>query len=344
MTELTAGNPIEPPHFPVGRRTIQLSDVARSDRQLTVDLWYPAVASAQARTSYELLPGISYSGAHAQHEPDARAGEFPLIVFSHGRTGMRFGYAFLCEALAARGAIVASADHPGDSLIDWLVGSNDDDRTNEVNRVADAHFVLHAVLYGDPALPVDLINAVDHDRIALVGHSYGAFTAFATAAGSRGVAAHDRVGAVVGLQPYTRTMSDGLLGRIEQPTLMVISELDRTTPPETDGERPWALLRGHPSWRLDLAGAGHHASGDVAFYAELVAHVPQVPDVVRAYLDDTISSSVPVGGRSWRELLAIEIAAIWAFLQVALDIDQEAGYAEAQRLEELSGVRLRRRD
>jgi pimeloyl-ACP methyl ester carboxylesterase len=351
MTQLTAGHPIEKPHFPVGRRTVLLTDKSRgvkddgsgNGRLLGVDLWYPAVSSDAERSTYELLPGIAYKAAHAQHEPAARAGEFPLVLFSHGRTGMRISYALLCEALAARGAIVVSADHPGDVLIDWLLGNHDDDRTNEVNRVADAHFLLHELLNGTPAVPVDILNAIDHERIALAGHSYGAYTAFATVAGSRGVAAHDRVRAVVGLQPYTRTMSDGLLGRITQPTLMVVSLEDRTTPPEVDAERPWALLRGHPTWRLDLEGAGHHASSDIALYAELVAHVPDVPDRVREYLEFTSSSSKPAGGRSWRDLLATQIATIWAFLQIALDLDNEAGHAEAERLDTLPGLTLRRR-
>ncbi len=343
MTPLTAGHPIETPHHPVGRRSIQLTDGTRSGRLLGVDLWYPAVASAAERSTYELLPGIAYTAAHAQHEPPARAGKFPLVLFSHGRTGMRISYAYLCEALAARGVVVVSADHPGDALVDWLLGSNDDDRTNEINRVADAHFVLHALLNGDPAVPVDVLNAIDHDRIVLAGHSYGAYTAFATAAGSRGVAAHDRVRAVVGLQSYTRTMSDGLLGRIMQPTLMIVSVNDETTPPEVDAERPWALLRGRPVWRLDLAGAGHQASSDIALYAELAGQVPDIPQMVREYLEFTALGSKPVGGRTWRELLAVQIAAIWAFLQVVLDIDPDEGRAEADRLDGLSGIQLRRR-
>ncbi len=343
MTPLSAGDPIEPPHYPVGRRTVHFTDSARESRALSVDLWYPANASTAERSMYELLPGIAYTAAHAQHEPPARSGKFPLVLFSHGRTGMRTSYAFLCEALAARGAVVVSADHPGDALVDWLLGKNDDDRTNEVNRVADAHFVLHAMLSGDPTLPVDIVNAIDHDRVVLAGHSYGAYTAFATAAGSRGVAAHDRVRAVIGLQSYTRTMSDGLLGRISQPTLMVVSGNDQTTPPPVDAERPWALLRGHPRWRLDLRGAGHHASSDVALYGELATQVPDIPHMVREYLEFTALGSQSVEGRNWRELLAIQIAAVWAFLQVALEIDVAEGQAAADRLDTLSGLTLHRR-
>lgn len=343
MAELSAGAPLEPPHFPVGRRTITLIDGPRDGRVLGVDLWYPAAVSDADRSMYEVFPGIAFAAATAQHEAPARAGQFPLVLFSHGRTGMRIAYAMLCEALAARGAVVVSSDHPGDALTDWLLGTYADDRTNEVNRVADAHFLLHALLGGVDPVPVDVANAIDHDQVVLAGHSYGAFTAFATAAGSRGVEPHERVRAIMGFQAYTRTMSDGLLGRIAVPTLLIVSELDQVTPPSIDAERPWALLRGEPTWRLDLAGAGHQASSDIALYAELAERVPHLPDLVRDYLAQAASGSQTAAGRSWRQLLQLQVAAAWAFLQVVLGLDAEAGEATAEELVVQPGLTLHRR-
>ncbi|NMD23142.1 MAG: hypothetical protein GYA65_03055, partial [Actinobacteria bacterium] len=160
MTQLLAGSPLEPAHFPVGRRTITVVDHQRNDRRLAIDLWYPAAVGDAERSVYELFPGVSFAAATAQHEAPARSGKYPLILFSHGRTGMRFSYAMACEAFAARGAIVVSSDHPGDALADWLLGTHTDDRTNEVDRVADAHLVLHLLLGGADPLPVDLANAI----------------------------------------------------------------------------------------------------------------------------------------------------------------------------------------
>lgn len=343
MTQLHAGAPLEPPHFPVGRRTIGLTDPARAQRRLLVDLWYPAVASAAAPSVYELFPGVAFAAATAQHESPARSGRFPLVVFSHGRTGMRISYSLVCEALAARGAVVVSCDHPGDALADWLLGTHSDDRTNEMDRVADAHVVLHAMLAATDPVPVDIANAVDHGQVVLAGHSYGAFTAFATAAGSRGVPAHPQVRAVVGFQAYTRSMSDGLLGRITVPALMVVSERDQVTPVEIDGERPWALLRGRPTWRLDLAGAGHQAISDIPLYAQLAEHVPALPQMVREYLATTAAGSVSARGRGWRELQQRQVAVTWAFLQVALGLDVAAGTAAADAIAGEAGLTLRRR-
>ncbi|MEQ1704095.1 MAG: hypothetical protein ABMA25_28645 [Ilumatobacteraceae bacterium] len=343
MTTLSAGSPLEPPRHAVGRRTITLVDAARDGRSLDVDLWYPAAASDAPKSIYEVLPGVAYSAVTAQHEAPALSGQYPLILLSHGRTGMRISYGMVCEALSARGAIVVSSDHPGDSLMDWLTGQQADNRTNEINRIADAHFVISALLHGAAEVPVEIANAIDHERIALAGHSYGAFTAFGTAAGSRGVASHPKVKAVVGFQAYTEVMSDGMLGRIDVPALLVVSAEDRVTPPAANADRPWALLRGAPTWRLDLAGGGHQAISDIPLYAELADQVPHLPDLVRDYLRTTAEGSSAASGRGWREAQQLQVATAWAFLQVVLDLDAEAGFAAAEELADTPGLTLQRR-
>ena len=329
MTSLHAGAPIGTPAHPVGRRTVTLVDESRGGRRLDVDLWYPAAESATERSVYEVFPGVAFQAAWAQHHPAVQPGRFPLVLFSHGRTGMRISYSMVCEALAAHGAVVASADHPGDALADWLTAQQADDRTNEVNRVADAHLVLDALLHGHDEVPRGITEVIDHDRIAIAGHSYGAYTAYATAAGSRGVDPHEHVRAVIGFQPFMRTMSDRLLQRVEVPSLLVVSELDTTTPAHIDADRAWDLVPGRPSWRVDLAGCGHQAVSDIALYAELADHVDGLPQMVRDYLAYTAAGSTGPGTRPWRAVMADEVAAAWAFLQVALDLDVAAGRAWA---------------
>lgn len=342
MTVLSAGSPLEPPHYPVGRRTVTLVDDAREGRSLAVDLWYPATPSDAAPSIYQVFPGVEFAAAAAQQDAPAMVGQFPLIVLSHGRTGMRISYSLVCEALAARGAIVVSSEHPGDTLFDWLTGTQTDDRTNEVNRVADAHLVLDAVLDGHAQVPAPITAAVDRARVALAGHSYGAYTAFAVAAGSRGVASHPAVRAIIGFQPYTRSMSDALLARITVPTLLIVSELDQVTPAAVDTDRPWALLGG-PTWRVDFAGAGHQAISDIALYAELADHVTELPDLVREYLRYTAMGTQEAHGRGWRAVEQLEVAAAWAFLQVALNMDVAAGNAAINALGQLSGLSVQQR-
>src|SRR5262245_58986117 len=119
MSTLSAAPPLEEPAYAVGRRSISLRDDTREGRLLAVDIWYPTRDLDVPLVSYELLPGIAFESAAAHHESGLAPGRYPLILLSHGRTGMRFNYSLLCEALAGRGAIVVSADHPGDVLLDW---------------------------------------------------------------------------------------------------------------------------------------------------------------------------------------------------------------------------------
>jgi predicted dienelactone hydrolase len=232
-----------------------------------------------------------------------------------------------------------SADHPGDALVDWLSGRHSDDRTNEVNRVGDAHLVLGALLHGHAEVPDDIAAQVDPDRIVLAGHSYGAYTAYATAAGSRGVEPHEHVSAVIGFQPYMRSMSDALLHRVNVPSLLVVSERDQVTPAHVDADRAWSLLTGRPSWRVDLADAGHQAISDISLYAELAQQVPDLPAIVRDYLLATAADGAP----DWRGLMARQVAVAWAFLQVTLGLDVERGLATALEFESDPVARLQRR-
>jgi len=346
VTLLTAAPSLEPQIFPVGRRSTLLVDAARDNRVLGVDIWYPAAVVHEPMATYELLPGIAFESAGARHEPAVAAGQFPMVLFSHGRTGMRFAYSLLSEALAARGAIVVSADHPGDALADWLLGTNVDDRTNEMNRVGDAGFLLDSMLAGADhvtGLPDDLLAAIDAQRIAAVGHSYGAYTALAMVAGARGIAADTRVGAVVGMQAYTRTMSDAALGRVHAPTLLVVAELDTSTPPASDADRPWALLPGEPVWRVDLAAAAHQASSDIGLYAELAHQIPDLPQIVVDYLESSARDATGPGLRPWREGLLLHTEATWAFLDVVLNIDSQRGAIAAEHLADSDGVTVQRR-
>ena len=347
MTTLSAAPAIEPAATAVGRRTVRWVDAARNGRIVTADVWYPATA-ATALTRYEPIPGIAFESANAHDDAAVEPGKYPLIVLSHGRTGMRFAYALLSEALAARGAIVVAADHAGDVMSDWLGGTFVDDRTNEVNRVGDSGFVIDTLLGAnevaaasgfDPAV----LAAIDHDRIASIGHSYGAYTALGAAAGVRGVPPDHRIGAVIGLQPYTRSMSETALGRVGTPTLLILSEFDTTAPIATDGDRPWALVQATPMWRLDLNAAAHHASSDMGLYLELAHQIPDLPPMLMAYVAMMTPDMVGEHLRPWRDGLLLQLRAIWAFLDITLRIDPERGSAEAASLAATPGLVLQRR-
>ncbi len=318
---------------------------------LLVDIWYPAVLNGELLTRYEPIPSIVFESASAHDSPEVLTQpdrKFPLVILSHGRTGMRFAYSLLCEALAGRGFVVVAADHPGDALADWLGGTFVDDRTNETGRVGDSGFLLdqfvgRAVDATGEANLADLAAVIDPDRVAAIGHSYGAYTGLAASAGVRGIEPDGRIKAVVGLQPYTRSMSDAALSRVKTPTLLVIAEFDQTTPAVTDGDRPWRLLNGSPTWRLDVAGAAHHASSDMGLYLELAGKLSDLPPMVMAYVAMMSGESTGPSFRPWRERLLVQVRAIAAFFDIVLGIDTARGESEAAAIAATAGVDLQRR-
>ncbi|WP_411119460.1 alpha/beta hydrolase family protein [Streptomyces sp. 058-1L] len=101
--------------------------------------------------------------------------DLPVIVFSHGNAWSLDGYEPLVDRWAAAGFIVVQPTHLDSRRngIGW-----DDPRFATIWRVriADLHAVLDGL--GDILLQAgDLATRVDPERIAVVGHSWGAQTA-----------------------------------------------------------------------------------------------------------------------------------------------------------------------
>ena len=103
----------------------------------------------------------------------------PLVVFSHGMGGSRFGYSYLGRHWASQGLASLHVQHVGSdrslwgggsvwSLVDRLQGAA---QANEaVARVQDLRFAL------DRLLAEELAPLLDAGRIVAAGHSYGANT------------------------------------------------------------------------------------------------------------------------------------------------------------------------
>jgi predicted dienelactone hydrolase len=128
--------------YAIGTSTYHWVDAARPEiftaapndrRELMVQIWYPAKASASApRASYlrdgavlaplaQLLhlPGFVFT--HLKYDmtnampsaPMANGGDaFPVLIFSHGRGGVRQHNTFQVEELVSHGYVVAAIDHP----------------------------------------------------------------------------------------------------------------------------------------------------------------------------------------------------------------------------------------
>ncbi len=318
--ELTAAPPLEAPVYVVGHISTLLVDEARDNRLLGVEIWYPAV-SATERTTYELFPGISFYAAAAQENAIVADGRHPLIIWSHGRTGMRHNYSLLCEALAARGYIVIASDHPGDTLFDWALGTHVDDITNDRNRIGDVRALIDCALGAGAELAPWLTEHVDESRIAVGGHSYGGLTALATVSELHEFVPDTRVHAAFMAQGYMRILPDEIFASTAVPVLMVVANQDKTTPPTTDAEKAWSLLSaregrvGELSQRFDVDQAGHQASSDFGLYAELSPQVENLPDMLRMYLQSVVDDSPAEWITAWRTTVLRHVVLIDNFLK-----------------------------
>lgn len=332
---LRAGAPLEPPRSGVGHASTLLVDAARADRLIGVDCWYPAQPDAEPPATYAVIPGVGFT-ASARAGAPALAGPWPLVVLSHGRSGLRTSYVMLCEGLAARGFVVAALDHPGDTLLDWMTGTAVDDATNETQRVADVRFVIGALLDDRDALPP--LAAVDADRVAVVGHSYGGFTALAVAGAEE---PDPRVRGAAGLQPFARTLSRKVLARIAVPTLLIVGALDQTCPPDTDADRVSGTVTRADARRFDLAAAGHQACSDVGLYLELESRVDGIPDIVAAFLASMADQVTGRAGDPWRPTVGLHLRILGAWLDDVLGIDTDGATRELAAIGALPGVAAR---
>jgi predicted dienelactone hydrolase len=258
-----AGPPDAPRRYVVGLSTVRMVDPARADRTLTVDIWYPADKRSDAPTaSLDLvfarlpLPGVLAG-------PEAARGSFPLVVFSHGNGGVRFQSWFLMQALASHGFVVAAPDHAGNTAIDAIAGTSDPIAVAAANRPRDVSFVIDQMLARDRVPADPLHRRIDEGDIAVAGHSFGGFTALATAGGFLDYRPDPRVDAIVPVAPATFGLTDEQLASIDVPTLLMGGTSDTVVPIEPGIVRAWDLISGRPEYRVDLLAAGHNSFTNV---------------------------------------------------------------------------------
>ena len=111
------------------------------------------------------------------YAPQGTGTRWPVVIFSHGIGEDRDSYAYVGRALAQSGFIAVHVTHAGtDKAVlkrgYWKLYKATKDPENWRNRPIDISFVI------------DQLRAradVDMTRIAVAGHSAGAFTAFAVA-------------------------------------------------------------------------------------------------------------------------------------------------------------------
>ena len=246
--------------FPVGVTTLQLEGL-QLEGGIDVEIWYPAVDGTSGTVSYdvrdftpEAIQGLLEGDVDASFEFDgardaaAADGEFPVVLFSHGASGMRLQSSFLTSHLATHGMIVVAPDHPARDLRNALGGRDEGEATDSVDDLLGALDLVVAESTDPDGL---LAGRVDGDRVAALGHSAGGGTALRAAADDR-------------IDSFVSMASGGPEDPAEYPdvpSLFMAGEVDEIVTPD-ERTRPAFETAPAPSWYLEIAATGHNGFND----------------------------------------------------------------------------------
>ena len=178
--------------YAIGVRTLTLTDpnridvlntargggLAIYDRNLTVEVWYPAtLAAGQTRGGvYEAVtrnPAITatlHGQAVRDAEPDLTDAAFPLVVISHGYPGNRYLMSHLGENLASKGFVTVSIDHTDSTYDDAQAFPS-----TLYNRPLDQRFVIESMAQLAADDSSFLSGMLDANNTGVVGYSMGGY-------------------------------------------------------------------------------------------------------------------------------------------------------------------------
>lgn len=151
------------------------------DRPLTVSIWYPAQPSdsaAEPPTYRTGLLAFAAGSAVRDAERDTSDAPYPLVVYSHGSGSQRAFSLYLLEHLASHGFVVIAPDHTTNTAVDEFLTGEQFTESLARNYIYRPQDVLRVIDYAET-----LDDLIDIEKIAVVGHSFGGYTALAAAGG-----------------------------------------------------------------------------------------------------------------------------------------------------------------
>ncbi len=286
------------------------------DRELTVEVWYPAADGATPGATYDTVlrdgqTPVTLVGQATRDAPPRVGDRYPLVILSHGYPGNRFLMSHLGENLASKGYVVASIDHPVSTYSDQGAFSE-----TLYHRPRDQRFVLDSLAL----LQTDLGQMVDDRNTSVIGYSMGGYgalilagsgvtpesMAFAFAPPAGLLAVHqagspelddltdDRIKAVVAIGPWGRNAdfwnAEGL-GQINIPLMLIAGSVDDVSRYDAI-RRIFAETTGTTRHLLTFENANHNAGAPIPAPLESWQPVPTLDFVPFDHYADPVWDSV----------------------------------------------------
>jgi predicted dienelactone hydrolase len=229
--------------FAPGVRNITFTKPSEVDpqqmRALNTSIWYPAPpGSAPINGQYAAVVDAPLDGSD---------GPYPLVMFSHGSCGYPQQSLFLTAFLATHGFIVVAPPHPGNTIGEFpTCGTQSVQAASLVERPKDISFVIDQMLALDQDSGSPFFGAIDEDRIAMTGHSFGGLTTFLVARDDA------RIKVAVPMAPATPPNASFTL-----PSLLMLGQIDSVV--NLPAARAAYDASASPKYKVEIKHAGHYA-------------------------------------------------------------------------------------
>jgi predicted dienelactone hydrolase len=246
----------EPGEYSVGVTTLTLASGPK------VEVWYPTAPGTAGTETYDVrdftppaIKALLTGNAPASYTYDAARdatvadGKFPVVLFSHGFTGIRVQSTFLTAHLASWGMVVVAPEHPSRDLTNVLGGTA---KGSMADSVADLLGSLDLITAEDSSATSRFHGHLDLDHVAAVGHSAGGGTVL-------GAASDPRIDGYVSLASGRLGNTD--IAMPDKPSFFIGGSVDAVVPFDTVTS---AAFTAAPSpsllWKID--GVGHNGFDD----------------------------------------------------------------------------------
>ena len=244
----------------------------------TVPADTPTYSSQVGETPVGVIPGGSLRDAQRSKDIEisidypTKGGPHPVVILSHAYGSSGRGYVFLASYWASNGYVVVRPTHA-----DAIATATQDISEEWVNqgapqwrdRVRDIKHVIDSLPALEQQYP-ELQGKMDHARVGVAGHSYGAFTALLLGGMrtfSDGVTtsyADPRVKAVIAMSPQgpgaTRGLTRDSYADIRVPVLFLTGTSDRGVSDAEDAawrRQSFELSPAGDKYFISLTGANH---------------------------------------------------------------------------------------